>query len=293
MSIGDLSRRGIFSIGGAIAACSLLPVRWMPARAENRWESLPEFAPMPAPTTSGYVDVNDITMWYATFGDGSPLILLHGGFGNSEHWGGQISEFAKHFKVIALDSRGHGRSTRSAQPYSYELMASDVIALMDKLQIQKASVVGVSDGGIIGLAMAIHNPERLDRLVVFGANYDPTGMKDDWSKQPTVVSMRSRVRAEYKQLSKTPDDYDAFRDAMLKMWDTEPNFSADQLRGIRVRTAIVDGEYDEFVKRPHTEQLASLIPGSELIILPNVSHFAIYQDAPQFNAAVLGFLTKP
>jgi pimeloyl-ACP methyl ester carboxylesterase len=104
--------------------------------------------------------------------------------------------------------------------------------------------------------------------------------------------MPPRVRAQHKQLSKTPDDFDGFRAAILKMWDTEPNFSADQLSKIRVRTAVADGEYDEFVKRHHTEQLASLIPDSELIILSNVSHCAMYQDGPQFNAAVIGFLTR-
>ena len=118
-------------------------------------------------------------------------------------------------------------------------------------------------------------------------------MKDDFADKPAVKLMKPRVRAAYLRLSKTPGDYHEFAAAVLKMWDTQPNFSEDQLRGIRVRTAVVDGEYDEFVKRSHTERLAALIPNSELIILPNVSHFAMWQDPSAYNAAVLGFLAAP
>lgn len=288
-----LSRRKILLAGGALASFVAWGFGQTKALAGNRWEGLPETPPMPPATTSGYMDVNDVTLWYATFGEGKPLILLHGGMGNSEQWAGQIPEFARQFKVIVHDSRGHGRSTRTARPYTYELMASDTVALMDRLQIEKASVVGFSDGGVIGLAMAIHNPERLDRLVVFGTNYNTTGMKNDFADKPAVKLMKPRVKADYLRLSKTPADFHDFVTAIFKMWDTQPNFSEDQIRGIHVRTAVVDGEYDEFIKRSHTERLAAFIPNSELIILPDVSHFAMWQDPAAYNAAVLGFLTRP
>src|SRR4030095_5495008 len=105
--------------------------------------------------------------------------MLHGGLGHSDVWGNQIPVFAQYFKVICADSRGHGRSTRSDQPYSYDLLASDVVALMVYLKIDKASMVGWSDGGIIGLDIAMNHPERLNRLFAFGANTNVAGLRSD------------------------------------------------------------------------------------------------------------------
>ncbi len=224
------SRRKILLAGGVLATFGTVGLGPGTALASNRWETLPELPPMPPATTSGYLDVNDISVWYATFGEGKPLVLLHGGLGTAGQWAGQIPAFARQFTVIVMDSRGHGRSTRSAQPYSYELMASDTLALMDKLQIQKASLVGFSDGGCTGLAIAIQNPERIDRLAVFGANYNASALKDDWADKPAVKLAQPRGKAAYLRLSKTPADFDNFVAAVVKMWETEPNFSEDQLQ---------------------------------------------------------------
>ena len=129
---------------------------------------------MPTATESGYAPVNGIKIWYATFGSGPPVILLHGGLANSNYWGDLIPALAPHYRTIVMDSRGHGRSSRDAQPYGYDLMASDVLALMDFLKIEKATIVGWSDGAIIGLDIALHHPERLSKLFAFAANSDPS-----------------------------------------------------------------------------------------------------------------------
>jgi pimeloyl-ACP methyl ester carboxylesterase len=146
-------------------------------RITPRWKTLPELAPMPAARASGMAPVNGIALYYAIYGHGAPLVLLHGGLASADYWSAQIPAFARSHEVIVVDSRGHGRSTRDARPYSYDLMASDVIALLDDLRIAKASIVGWSDGGIIGLDIAMRYPERIDRLFAFGANFDPTGLK--------------------------------------------------------------------------------------------------------------------
>jgi pimeloyl-ACP methyl ester carboxylesterase len=245
---------------------------------------------MPAASDSGLADVNGIKLYYAVYGSGEPLLMLHGGLGHSDVWGAQIPAFAKKYKVIAVDSRGHGRSTRDDHPFGYDLMADDVVALMDNLGIDKASIVGWSDGGIIGLDIAIRHPERLDKLFAFGANYNLSGLKDDIDTNPTFNAYIERAGKDYERLSPTPKDYDDFVQAIAAMWYSEPDFSKEQMMGIKSPVAIADGEHDEAIRPEHTKEMAELIPGAKLVILPNVSHFAFWQDPQLFNKAVLDFL---
>jgi pimeloyl-ACP methyl ester carboxylesterase len=258
--------------------------------AEPVWLTLPPTPDLPKPAVSGMALVNDISMFYAEYGAGPVVILLHGGLTSSNYWGNQIPVLAQHYRVIVADSRGHGRSTRSARRYSYELMASDVVALMDDLKIPKAAVVGWSDGAIIGLELAIHNPDRLTGVFAFGANYTPEGVKPDVDSNPTFAKMTDRCRIEYEALSATPKDYAGFRAAIEKMWATEPHIAQAQLRGVHVPVVIADGDHDEAIMRGQTEEMAALIPGAGLLIEPNVSHFSMLQDPQQFNDDVLHFL---
>lgn len=264
------------------------------AAAGEPWQSLPPTPALPKPSVSGFAPVNDIRMFYAVFGDGPPLLLLHGGLANSNYWGAVIPIFVEHhYKVIVADSRGHGRSTRSSQPYSYELMASDVIALLDYLKIHKADLVGWSDGGIIGLDIAMHHPQRLRRLFTYGANSDPSGVTTDIDKSVTFNAFIERGRGEYHGLSSTPDDYDGFLKQIQAMWAQQPNWTKQQLQHIMIPTAIADGAHDEAIKREHTEYLAHAIPHAKLVILDDVSHFGMLQNPQEFSAAVLTFLEAP
>jgi pimeloyl-ACP methyl ester carboxylesterase len=273
-----------------LAWFALATIAAVPAAADEVWQRLPAPHAMPKPVRSGFAPVNGIQVYYAVYGEGPPLILLHGGLANANYWGNQVPVFARTHRVVVMDSRGHGRSTRDAQPYGYDLMAADVLGLMDFLGIKRAALVGWSDGGIIGLDIALHHPERLTRLFAFGANTDPSGVREDLDKSATFNRFIAEAGKAYQRLSKTPDDYDGFVKAIGTMWETQPNWTADQLRGITVPTAIADGEHDEAIKRAHTEAMARLIPGAKLIILPGVSHFAMLQNPRLFNAAVLGFI---
>ncbi len=267
----------------------LLGAAVWPARAQNPWEQLPSTPSLPRPERSGMVQSNGVRIWYAIYGQGTPVILLHGGMANSNYWGLQIPALASRYQVIAIDSRGHGRSTWDYRPISYHLMASDVIAVMDALYIPKAALVGWSDGGIIGLDIAVHHPERLTKLFAFGANSNLAGVKSA-EGSAVFAEYDARTRAEYQNMSAAPADLDRFTAAMNKMWNSEPDFSDEELRSIKVPTWIVDGEYDEIIKREDTDRMARLIPGARELILPRTSHFAFLQAPEQFNSALLSFL---
>jgi pimeloyl-ACP methyl ester carboxylesterase len=261
-----------------------------PAGAQYLWLRLPPTPVLPKPETSGIAPVNGVRLWYAEFGHGAPVILVHGGLANSEYWGLQVAVLAAHYHVIVLDSRGHGRSTRTDTPIGYDLMSSDVLGLMDYLHIRKSALIGWSDGAIIGLDIAIHHPDRLTRLFAFAANSNPSGVKDV-SKSPVFTAYIQRAAKEYTQLSPTPTQFKAFLANIEQMWATEPHFTDDRLIHIKVPTWIVDGDHDEAIKREDTDHMAALIPSSAELILPGVSHFAFLQDPVMFNESLLHFLS--
>ncbi len=261
----------------------------LPASAGERWQTLPP-TPAPIPTDrTGEIDANGIKIHYAIYGQGSPVIFLHGGLANSNYWGEQVEAIAVHHTVVLMDSRGHGRSTRDARPYGYDLMADDVVALMDALKIPNASIVGWSDGGIIGLDLALRHKDRIGRVFAFAANTVTSGVIEGVEKNSTFAAFIARAGTEYAALSATPNEYSAFVDQISKMWFSEPNWTDDQLKGIDTPVLVVDGDHDEAIKRAHTEYIAAAIPHAGLLILPNVSHFAFLQDPDQFNFAILHF----
>src|SRR5271170_6023128 len=245
---------------------ALLAFVAFPSGAAERWETLP---PTPAPIATdrgGDAQANGIKIHYAVYGQGSPVIFLHGGLANIDYWGNQVPAIAARHTVILMDSRGHGRSTRDARPYGYDLMADDVVALMDALKISKADIVGWSDGGIIGIDLALRHKDRIGKVFAFAANTRTSGVVEDVEKNP------------------------AFVDQISKMWFGEPNWTDAELEAIDTPVLVVDGDHDEAIKRAHTEYIAATIPHAGLLILPNVSHFAFLQDPDQFNFAILHFL---
>src|SRR5580765_7246730 len=143
------------------------------AAPRPRWEELPMPPAMPEAISRGTVAVDGASIYYAIYGygAGAPVILLHGGLGNADHWAFQVPALADKLQVIVIDSRGQGRSTRTRAAVSYDVMANDVLAVMDHLSIERAAFVGWSDGGEIALKLAITHPERIAKLFVVGANY--------------------------------------------------------------------------------------------------------------------------
>jgi len=254
------------------------------------WLTLPPTPTLPTATRSGLASVNGVSIFFAQFGGGPSVIFFHGGLGNSNYWGHQVRQLSSDFSVTVMDTRGHGRSPPTSGGFSYTKFAEDAAGLMDLLGIPSASIIGWSDGAITGLQLAMTRPERVSKLFAFGANSSIDGLKANGSRSHVFSSYVARCKAEYALLSPSPERWLNLVNGLREMWRTEPNFTRQKLAAVKVPTTISDGEYDEIIKQEHTKEIAAEIPGARLIILTNVSHFAMLQNPIQFNEAVSEFL---
>jgi pimeloyl-ACP methyl ester carboxylesterase len=233
-------------------------------------------------------------MYYELEGEGSPLLLLHGGAGDCRQFDRQRKEFATRHRLILPDSRAQGRSTDGAGPLTYHEMAEDVVALLDRLGIARADVMGWSDGGNVGIDLAIHHPGRIGHLVTFGSNSSPDGLEADafeWNRSATAASFGPEMKAGWTARNPEPDHYEAAMDKILEMWRTEPKFTSSELGSIRAPTLVCAGEHD-VVRREHTLALAAAIPGAESWIVPGASHGAMLERPDLVNPRVLAFLAR-
>jgi pimeloyl-ACP methyl ester carboxylesterase len=271
-----------------------LTVASAPARArppKPRWETLPMPPAMPKADAEDSVEVSGAKIFYAVYGKGEPVVLLHGGLGNSAHFAFQLPALVDKFQVIAIDSRGQGRSTKGNVVMSYDVMATDVIAVLDKLAIKRASVVGWSDGGEVALKLGIGFPERVDRLFVFGANYDASGSKPRSGPSPTFSAYGVRCRSDYARMSRGGLPYNALVSALLPLWRNPTGITREQLRAIRAPVMMADGDHDEVIVLDQIEEMARLIPNGQLKVFDSASHFALWQDPQSFNQAMVDFLS--
>jgi pimeloyl-ACP methyl ester carboxylesterase len=260
-----------------------------------RWQTLtPPTASMPTAASTGNVEREGASIYYATYGDAKnpPVVLLHGGMGNSDHWVLQVPALADKLHVIVIDSRGQGRSTRTKAKPSYDVMADDTLAVLDTLKITHASFVGWSDGGEIALKLGIHHPDRVDKLFIMGANYDASGSKPRGGKpSQTFTAYSARCKKDYAKLSKTPKEFAAHVQWLLPIWQNPMGFSKDQLKQIKAPTIIADGDHDEIIKMSQLEEMAKLIPNAKLRVFADTSHFVLWQDPEALNTALVEFLT--
>ena len=186
---------------------------------------------------------------------------------------------------------GPGGGTGESRPYSYELMGEDVLAVMDALSIPSARFAGWSDGACIALILGAAHSERVDGVLYFACNMDSSGALP-FVPTPVVDRCFSRHRQDYAALSATPDDFDAFVEAVGLMQRTQPNYTPAQLAAIRVPVTVLHSEGDEFIRAEYARYLAEIIPGAELRIMEGVTHFAPVQRPALFNAVMLEALGK-
>ena len=227
---------------------------------------------------ASFASINGIEMYYRVVGKGPPILLIHGGLSDQHVWDAQLPILARDHMVIVADSRGQGRSTRTTEPLTYELMADDYVALLDYLHVNKVDLVGWSDGGIIGIDIAIRYPERLKSLFAQAANVKPEGS--------TGYEL---ARAEGKPIPELRH-YSSIDKEIHALWANEPNYTADDLSKIDIRTAIVIGDRDTAITREHTEFIADHIPGALLVILPDSGHGVPSENPRLYAKTVLKFI---
>ena len=225
----------------------------------------------------------DIQLHCIERGEGFPLILLHGNGEDGTYFSGQMGPFSEHFRVIAVDTRGHGRSPRGDAPFTIRQFADDLLAFMDARGIPRAHLLGFSDGGNIALVFALQHPERVDRLILNGANLDAKGVKPS-VQLPIELGYRvARLFARRDPKAKAHAE-------LLGLMVNDPNIPMDALRGLVPETLVIAGTKD-MIRDRHTRDIAAAIPHSTLRILPG-DHFIAAKQPEAFNRAVLDFRLK-
>lgn len=246
--------------------------------------------PPPLPRSGSHVRREGVEVWFGDYGAGPPVVLAHGGMGNAGYFGHQVPALVNAgYRVIAIDSRGHGRSGWDGTPFSYIQFAADMLAVLEQLEIETANVVGWSDGACTGLALAKAHPERVGGVFFFACNVDASGV---WPfKMTTAIgNCLTRHRKDYAKLSPTPELSDRMSAALQEMQASQPNYSPADLRAISVPVTVAWTAKDEFIRPDHARYIAETIPNARLVELQGVSHFAPVQRPAVFNAAVLKFL---
>ena len=225
----------------------------------------------------------DIRHYFVENGKGEPFILLHGNGEDSSYFKAQIEEFSKWYHVYAVDTRGHGRTPRGEKPFTIRQFAEDLRCFMDTHRIERAHLLGFSDGGNIALIFALRYPERVNRLILNGANLNARGVK--WTTQ-FPIELGYRIAKRFAGKSE-----EAGRHAeMLGLMVNDPDIEPGALAGVRAKTLVVAGTNDMILKK-HTELIASGIPEAELVFIRG-SHFIANQNPDEFNRAVLAFLRE-
>ena len=252
-----------------------------------------EIPEIPNRTEGKVVRLNGADIYYEMFGEGDPLVLIHGGAATIESWFCQIPALADKYQLIVPEARGHGRSADAGDVINFETMASDFEALLDHLGITKASVVGWSDGGVTGLQMALDRPDLIEKVVAFGAHSRPEGMTEEFRGEieaATPENFPPILSEGYKALSPDgPEHWPVIFSKLKTMWLTLPSFTEDELRAVRCPVLLLAGEAD-IVRREESERMTGLIPDARLVVLEGASHYAPVEVPHLVNAAILEFL---
>ncbi|CUH47911.1 alpha/beta fold hydrolase [Ruegeria atlantica] len=262
--------------------------------AQDAWLTIPETPAMPQAASSGTASVNGMDMYYATYGsaEGTPVLLIHGGLAHGDIWAAQVADLASDHSVIVADTRGHGRSTNDGSTYSYELLAQDYLALLDHLNVEQVHLVGWSDGANIGYTISTTAPDRLASHFAHAGNVTLDGIDPSVETNEVFGAYVGMMAEDYAAMSPTPDGFEAFLGGVAAMWATEKPGGLEGLQSVTAPTLVVQSEHDEAILTEHSQAIAEAIPGAELLILKDVSHFASFQDPNTYTQAIRNFIDQ-
>lgn len=225
----------------------------------------------------------DINHYFVEKGQGEPLILLHGNGENCDYFVGQIEAFSRFYHVYALDTRGHGKTPRGEAPFTIRQFADDLLGFMDGHHVEKAHILGFSDGGNIAMVFAMKYPDRVNHLILDGANLDAKGVRRS-------IQIPIEIGYRFARLFARKSEEAARHAEMLGLMVHDPNVSPEELAKIQSKTLVMAGTKD-MIKEQHTRLIASHIPDARLVFIDG-DHFIANKCPEEFNRAVLDFLGK-
>lgn len=252
------------------------------------------------PAAGHYLRVDDANIYYETYGNGgTPLVLLHGGlYGYIEEFGELIGELSKHRRVIAIATRGHGKSEIGTKPFSYALFANDAFAVIRHETSEKVDVLGFSDGAVTSYTLASAHPELIRRLVAIGGprkftDWTPKAQEEQKNAKATDVERDSpQFVAERKKLMPQPERWIEFNEKLNAMWAGPVYVTDAQIQSIHVPTLIVAGDHDPYNQIPKFVELFQLLPKGELAIIPGCGHVVLDCKGQFTITAVEAFLDQ-
>ncbi|GAB3413158.1 hypothetical protein GCM10027516_02030 [Niabella aquatica] len=226
-----------------------------------------------------FAAVNGVKLYYETYGEGKPLLLLHGNGGSIAGQAVRIADFKSRYKVIAVDNRAQGKSGHDGQELTYDLMADDINKFLEQLKIDSAYIWGQSDGGIIGLILAIKHPEKVNKLAIWGANIQANANAFAPGIYESVVAASLTGKTEKdRQLNTLMAKY--------------PNISFSEVKSIKAPVLVMAGDRDA-IRLEHTTAIFQNIPNAQLFIMPGATHYGAYEKSALFNIILSDFFDSP
>ncbi len=232
--------------------------------------------------------INGVKLYYEIYGKGEPILLIHGNGTGIKGWSSQISHFSRKYQVIAVDCRGRGNSELGDDSLTYLQQANDLAKLLTELKLEKVTVIGKSDGGIIGLLMAIHHPKSMKQLVAYGANAEPDGL---FPKSVEEIHLE-RVKADQMLAKGDTTKNWKLEQQKYRMMEFQPHITAEDLQKIRIPVLVMSCDRD-LIREEHTLWIYKNIPLANLSISPGEVHKMATLNPRLFNSIVMEWISQP